>query len=321
MDHMHTLSSLTQLLIRFMQLFERYREVISTLPKEKGWTTEHLYQYQGCWYRTTSGIQGVIWMQEHFKPRPADVLLVTPPKSGTTWFKALLFAIMNRTQFNTSTHPLLTTNSQCRIVYVSRNPKDVFAFEQYCKGFSPYGPFWDHILGYWKANSKWPERVLLLKYEDMKRDSSFHLKRIAEFIGQPFSSEEEKQGLVHEIIKLCSFESLSNMKVNKTGTFRAGYLTVDKNSFFRKGEVGDWKNHLTAEMAERLDKITERNLDGFSIFLALQLWTINPLKCSRCCQSFALTKLAGKQSGMAKKGTRVGPHRNPPSRSWERISK
>uniref|UniRef100_F6GTE6 Sulfotransferase n=1 Tax=Vitis vinifera TaxID=29760 RepID=F6GTE6_VITVI len=242
--------------------FERYREVISTLPKEKGWTTEHLYQYQGCWYRTTSGIQGVIWMQEHFKPRPADVLLVTPPKSGTTWFKALLFAIMNRTQFNTSTHPLLTTNSQCRIVYVSRNPKDVFAFEQYCKGFSPYGPFWDHILGYWKANSKWPERVLLLKYEDMKRDSSFHLKRIAEFIGQPFSSEEEKQGLVHEIIKLCSFESLSNMKVNKTGTFRAGYLTVDKNSFFRKGEVGDWKNHLTAEMAERLDKITERNLDG-----------------------------------------------------------
>ncbi|XP_010663879.1 flavonol 4'-sulfotransferase-like [Vitis vinifera] len=136
------------------------------------------------------------------------------------------------------------------------------AFEQYCKGFSPYGPFWDHILGYWKANSKWPERVLLLKYEDMKRDSSFHLKRIAEFIGQPFSSEEEKQGLVHEIIKLCSFESLSNMKVNKTGTFRAGYLTVDKNSFFRKGEVGDWKNHLTAEMAERLDKITERNLDG-----------------------------------------------------------
>lgn len=308
--------------------FERYREIISTLPKEKGWTTEHLYQYQGCWYRTTSGIQGVIWMQEHFKPRPADVLLVTPPKSGTTWFKALLFAIMNRTQFNTSTHPLLTTSphelvpfmemflhmnipfpdpdplspprlfhthtpftslpqsvidSQCRIVYVSRNPKDVFvsfycflqgdnnsairlsfeeAFEQYCKGFSPYGPFWDHILGYWKANSKWPERVLLLKYEDMKRDSSFHLKRIAEFIGQPFSSEEEKQGLVHEIIKLCSFESLSNMKVNKTGTFRAGYLTVDKNSFFRKGEVGDWKNHLTAEMAERLDKITERNLDG-----------------------------------------------------------
>lgn len=46
----------------------------------------------------------------HFWPwraraRPTDVYLTSKPKSGTTWLKALVFSIMNRSRYSFSAHP------------------------------------------------------------------------------------------------------------------------------------------------------------------------------------------------------------------------
>ena len=41
-----------------------------------------------------------------------------------------------------------------------------------------------------------PEKVQSLKSEDLKEDIITHMKRIAEFLGVPFSEEEEKQGMI-----------------------------------------------------------------------------------------------------------------------------
>ncbi|KAL0447547.1 UNVERIFIED_CONTAM: Cytosolic sulfotransferase 15 [Sesamum latifolium] len=172
--------------------------------------------------------------------------------------------------------------SDCRIIYIGRNPLDVFisqrqfllenkiakdavpleldqAFDMFCRGITSYGPFWDHMLGYWNAHLKNPERVLFLKYEDLKGDILSNVKKIAEFMGFPFSPEEEKQGVVEQISRLCSFENLKNLEVNKSGNV----LGLMKNSsFFRKGEVGDWVNYLSPEMAERVKNIMESKFQG-----------------------------------------------------------
>ncbi|KAI8010963.1 Cytosolic sulfotransferase 15 [Camellia lanceoleosa] len=179
--------------------------------------------------------------------------------------------------------PESVVSSGCRIVYICRNPKDVFvsmwhfmaklttkelscsplsleeAFDLFCKGISGYGPFWDHVQEYWKASLKCPETVLFLKYEDMKSETLFHVKRLAEFLGQPFSLEEESKGVVQEIVELCSFENLSDLEVNKNG---AADVSAKNDVFFRKGKVGDWKNYLTTQMTECLDQITEEKLGG-----------------------------------------------------------
>ncbi|CAI9103311.1 OLC1v1001770C1 [Oldenlandia corymbosa var. corymbosa] len=164
-------------------------------------------------------------------------------------------------------------SSKCKIVYLCRNPLDQFVsdwhfHEQMCWDVKPefaiedaldlflqgkqnYGPFWEQIQGYWNASLKFPGKVLFIKYEDLKKDCRSVVKRIAQFLQMPFAEEEEKNGLVEQIVKLCSFESLSNMEVNKPGKWNANFR-VSNNVFFRKGEVGDWINYLNPTSASRV---------------------------------------------------------------------
>ncbi|KAK8693841.1 hypothetical protein V6N13_071409 [Hibiscus sabdariffa] len=298
------------------------KELIRCCPKEKGWRTSFLYKFQGYWCQTEE-IQAIISFQKHFRAKTSDVIIASIPKSGTTWTKALTFAILNRQKFPVSNenHPLLASNphdlvpfleyklyannqnpnlsgipeprifgthvpfgwlqesikgSDCRVVYVCRNPFDTFisswhycskirpeshpplpleeAFNMYCKGVIGFGPFWEHMLGYWKESSERPNNVLFMKYEDMKEDPISHLKMLANFLGVPFSTEEEEAGLIEQIMKLCSFESLKDLEVNKSGK---SIKNFDNKHLFRKGEIGDWVNYLSPSMVEQLSRIME----------------------------------------------------------------
>ncbi|KAF4375536.1 hypothetical protein G4B88_022183 [Cannabis sativa] len=87
-----------------------------------------------------------------------------------------------------------------------------------------------------------PYKILFLKYEELKKDDVFFIKKIADSLGFPFSKEEEHCGVPQRIVQLCSFENLKNMDVNKTGKRPIG---MSNSSFFRKDEIGGWvKNHV-----------------------------------------------------------------------------
>ncbi|WJZ85590.1 hypothetical protein VitviT2T_005116 [Vitis vinifera] len=62
-----------------------------------------------------------------------------------------------------------------------------------------------------------PDKVLFLKYEDLKEDIGTHIKRLAHFLGFPFSEEEERVNKTRK--RPCEFKNLMH---------------------FRKCEVGDW---------------------------------------------------------------------------------
>ncbi|KAG8654249.1 hypothetical protein MANES_05G113100v8 [Manihot esculenta] len=282
------------------ELSQDLRDLILSLPAEKGWVASYLHQYQGFWH-TTRQLLGVLACQKHFQAHDTDIVLVTTPKSGTTWLKAIMFALLNRSRFpDSKQHPLLTTNPHVLVPFMeheyidtqfpdfSRNPKDSFVslwhftnrlkepketgensldetFDKFCRGVSLYGPFWDHVLGYWKVSLENPEKVLFLKYEDCKKEPKVLLRRLSEFLGCPFSQEEETCGVIGEILKLCSFENLSNLEVNRTGKLPSG---EENCTFFRRGEVGDSVNHLTAEMLEKMDQITEQKFKRWGLNLS-----------------------------------------------------
>lgn len=184
--------------------------------------------------------------------------------------------------------PSSIKESNCRIVYVCRNAVDQLisywhfalklrrgnvkplsldeGFEKFCHGVHSFGPFAEHVLGYWKANLDRPKNVLFLKYEDMKEDVFSHTKRLAEFLGCPFSAMEEEQGVIQEICGLCSFENLKDLEVNKSGKRPSG---VPNSAFFRNGKVGDWGDHLSPSKAEYLEKLIEEKLSGSGLTLKI----------------------------------------------------
>jgi len=46
------------------------------------------------------------------------------------------------------------------------------------------------MLGYWKESITTPNKVLFLKYEDVKEDTVFRVKRIVEFLDSPSLKEK-----------------------------------------------------------------------------------------------------------------------------------
>ncbi|KAG4122009.1 hypothetical protein ERO13_D11G241151v2 [Gossypium hirsutum] len=140
------------------------------------------------------------------------------------------------------------------------------AFDKFYHGIYAFGPFFEHVLGYWKASRENPNKILFLKYEDLMEDTNSHLKKLSMFLGVPFTEDEEKQGVVPEIVKMCSFENLKELEVNKKGLHASGIPNAD---FFRKGEVGDWSNHLTPSMVERLEKLIQEKLNNSGLTFKL----------------------------------------------------
>ncbi|XP_021762363.1 cytosolic sulfotransferase 5-like [Chenopodium quinoa] len=173
--------------------------------------------------------------------------------------------------------PTSIKTSNCKIIYICRNPFDTFVsswlfylnydenesvksnmideyFGKFCEGKFPFGPFEDHVLGYWKQSLEESGKVLFVKFEDLKDDPKGQLKKLGEFVGYPFTSEEEQDGKIDEIMKLCSIEKLKEVEANKNGRV---YSFIENKWFFRKGEVGDWVNYLSPTMVERFEKIMD----------------------------------------------------------------
>ncbi|KAJ3682269.1 hypothetical protein LUZ60_014842 [Juncus effusus] len=180
--------------------------------------------------------------------------------------------------------------SECKIVYLCRDAKDNFislwhfvnklrekdgkekvsleeALEQFCNGVSMFGPYWDHVLGYWNGHKERTQQVLFMKYEEIRQDPVREVKRLAEFCGCGFREEEKRERVVEKIVTMCGLNNLVNLEVNKSGETELVHGSVENNMFFRRGVVGDWMNHLSSELAHRIDEISKTKFEGCGLKL------------------------------------------------------
>ncbi|KQK00800.1 cytosolic sulfotransferase 5 [Brachypodium distachyon] len=318
----------------------RYEVLASSFPTCRGLGTSPYRKFNNFLYPAHL-MAPTLAMRDTFVARPTDVVLATMPKAGTTWLKALVYAVVHRGRHapRDRRHPLLLSSphdlvpflhslyqnsshptrlidampsprtlavhaplslmnasvaaSRCRVVYLCRDPKDALVsfwhyiakaakhpavpgsslapfpevFELYCDGVSAFGPVWDHMAEYWKESVARPEEVMFLRYEQLKEDTVGSVKRMAQFLGVPFTDDEVTQRVPEAVVSLCGMDRMKSVEANRDGEHGGSGWTFKNSAFFRKGEVGDWKELLTPEMASRLDAVVEENLRGSGLSL------------------------------------------------------
>lgn len=173
---------------------------------------------------------------------------------------------------------------KCKVIYVSRNPKDscvslfhMFrgyhflqgegAWNKFTKDFIEgeviYGSWLSHVTG-WRENRDKMD-IMFVTYEQMKADFATVLTTVAEFIDRPVSAET-----IEKVTELCEFDELRQHGKDQVAIPKVFY-DPKKSPFFRKGIVGDWKNHFTQEQNDDFDERVEKVLRAKGIHFVYEI--------------------------------------------------
>jgi Sulfotransferase domain len=146
-----------------------------------------------------------------------------------------------------------------RVIHIVRDPRDVFVsllhFRRALRGiivdpavqledqrFS--GTAWRNHLESWLSNPYGAE-VLLVKYEDLRRDTKAECRRILEFVGVARTEDE-----IETVVSQSTFQRLRE-KEEKYGKSNPPRWPRDK-TFYRRGQVGSHKDELSQDIERRL---------------------------------------------------------------------
>ncbi|TKS90194.1 Sulfotransferase family cytosolic 2B member 1 [Collichthys lucidus] len=244
---------------------------------------------------------------EEFSFRPDDIIIATYPKSGTTWMQEIVPLIMsggdpasvetlpnwrrvpwmevdNTCKLNLEQRPsprILSTHFQYammppsfseikpKVIYVMRNPKDVFTssfhfygmtsflvnpgpqsefLHKFLGGKVMFGSWFDHVKSWLNAEDK--DRIMYISYEEMIMDLKDSVARIAQFLEKPLDTE-----VMEKIADRCLFKNMKQNKMSNYSTVPREFMDQTKSEFLRKGIAGDWKTQLTVAEAEYFDAV------------------------------------------------------------------
>ncbi|KAM9837645.1 sulfotransferase 2B1-like [Aulostomus maculatus] len=251
---------------------------------------------------------------EEFNFRQDDIIIVTYPKSGTTWTQEIVPLIVsggdpasvetspnwNRvpwleqsytttlklddrpsprvfaTHYHHNMMPPSFFEVKPKVVYVLRNPKDVFTsffhysgmasflvdpgpqsefLHKFLHGKVMFGSWFDHVKGWLRCGDR--ERIMYISYEEMIVDLKDSVARIAQFLGKSLDDE-----VIAEISERCLFKNMKKNNMSNYSVVPKEYMDQTKSEFLRKGIAGDWKNQLTGAEAEYFDAVYKDQMKG-----------------------------------------------------------
>jgi hypothetical protein len=159
-------------------------------------------------------------------------------------------------------------NDDVKIIVPLRNPKDTLVsyyhfyrmnatfgnftgtwdefFDLYAQRLLAYGDIFEWYEGWWRYRNN--NKVMFVKYEDMKRNPLKEIRRIATFLGKKLDDTA--------IDKIGSITTFEYMKHNDMTNYRWASTNLHHNisPFMRKGVVGDWKNYFTPKQNNDIEK-------------------------------------------------------------------
>ena len=112
-----------------------------------------------------------------------------------------------------------------------------------------YEDYFDFYEAWWRYKTENPSQVLFVWYEDLQRDLPRAIHTVANFLGKPMTEEQ-----VQRIKEHTGFESMKKNESICPAPF------APREMFFRKGEVGDWKNYFSQAQSEYVDTLVRERL-------------------------------------------------------------
>nr|XP_011424302.2 sulfotransferase 1E1 isoform X3 [Crassostrea gigas] len=172
-----------------------------------------------------------------------------------------------------------------KIIHVIRNPKDVavslykflvscnsidetfeeFLFGYFLKEEVMYGGWFDYNKAFIRESEARKDQIIMLQYEKLQRNTKEELKRLAKFL-----NVKDAEPLLEDIAEKCSFDSLKSAEKTSQNDDTMSDIMKSihrKNNptVYRKGKIGDWKNHFTVAMSETFDKAYADNMRNVAL--------------------------------------------------------
>ncbi|XP_066912848.1 luciferin sulfotransferase-like [Clytia hemisphaerica] len=163
-----------------------------------------------------------------------------------------------------------------KIIHIIRNPRDTcISFKNHFQSFENYqgdqetitemflndrgpyyAPYFSNVMGYWERRND--PNVLIIFYEDMKKDLRSAVRKMADFMEVDFKEENME--------KLCEHVQLKNMQKNPSVNMDKiveMMCQIQKNDnpgqVIHKGQTGRWKDIFDEATIERFKEWETKN--------------------------------------------------------------
>uniref|UniRef100_A0A8D2Q7R9 Sulfotransferase n=1 Tax=Varanus komodoensis TaxID=61221 RepID=A0A8D2Q7R9_VARKO len=208
-----------------------------------------------------------------------------PQPSGVDQAEAMPSPRILKTHLPVQLLPQSFWEQNCKFLYVARNAKDCLVsyfhfqrmskvnphpgtWEEYIETFMAgkvgWGPWYDHVKGWWKA--KETHCVLYLFYEDIKKDPKSEIRKVMQFIGKQLD-----EVTLDKIVHHTSFDIMKNNPLVNRANVPMSIMDQSISPFMRKGTVGDWKNHFTVAQNERFNEDYQRKMADTTLAFSMEM--------------------------------------------------
>ena len=107
---------------------------------------------------------------------------------------------------------------------------------------------WGENVGSWIGARQGTDGFLLLRYEDMLRETVHELGKIAEFLSLDLSKEHLEQ-----VVELSSADRMRRLEREQAASWRPIQKSRKDKSFVRTAMVGAWRDELSDSTAKRIE--------------------------------------------------------------------
>jgi hypothetical protein len=159
-----------------------------------------------------------------------------------------------------------------KAVYIVRDPRDVviseFAyqralgwvgvdFDEFLNLFllgkvNGYGSWCDHVRGWLEAAASKQADVLVIRFEEMRRNTASALAATMRFLGVTTSSEKLESAI--------RSNSIEGMRAKEDRSPQIGRSSSEEHRFVRRGSVGGWRGKLTPAQSELIGQYVDSTL-------------------------------------------------------------